>query len=470
MAIAKKGALFVVLLAGGVFVPLDAFGQGADSPVEGNRESGEAAEQPPTEAEPATPPVETVEESEATAAPAESSGDPDAGEAEAAPAQVVEPPRAEQPAPAASAEGEAEAAPAEGEEEESEEEEERGVLRFGSVEIVPDLKLYADFQIDLGSEDYDNAFHLRRGYLGLRARITSWLGARITYDISQVDDVGRSGSTPVEGDEATVEASDLEGSMVARIKYAYIDLGIPRLSMRLRFGVIHTPYIDWVEHIEGARFLRKVMIEHATHYPSADFGIAAVGNIGQRLSYHIGFYNGEGYHGLESSSFKDIAARLTFRPSTRGGFAGLALTGYVQVEIIGADDEDAETHRRYGGALTYRLAREITSVDTSHAHGDILAAWFQFFIGQEGTSDALDNSFGFSLGTRIELPHRMFMILRLDRFDENLDTADDVEWTIVGAYGVRIYDGVVAALNYQGTIESGDENRHLLGLHVELHL
>lgn len=368
----------------------------------------------------------------------------------------------------------AEGAPAEEAAEEAGEEEataERGVLRFGSVEIIPDLKLYTDFQIDLGSNDYDNAFHLRRGYLGLRARLTSWLGARVTYDISQIDDVGRAGAAPVEDDEATVESSDLEGSMAARIKYAYIDLGIPRLSMRLRFGVIHTPYIDWVEHIEGARFLRKVMIEQATHYPSADFGIAAVGHVTDYLSYHVGIYNGEGYHGLESSSFKDIIARLSLRPAPgRRGLSGLQLTGYVQVEVIGGDEEDGETHRRYGGALTYRLAREITSADCTHAEGDILAAWFQFFVGQEGTTDALDNSFGFSLGTRIELPHRMFMILRLDRFDENLDAEDDSTWTVLGAYGVRIYDGVVAALNYQGILSETEDHQHLLGLHVELHL
>jgi hypothetical protein len=201
------------------------------------------------------------------------------------------------------------------EEEPDVEEPERGVLRFGSVEIVPDLKLYADYQIDLGSDDYDNAFHITRGYIGLRAQITSWLGGRVTYDVSQAGDLGRSGAAAVEGEEAEVESSRLSGSVVARLKYAYLDLGIPRLSMRLRFGVVQTPYIDWVEHIEGSRFLRKVMIEQEYHYPSADFGLALVGNVRDYLSYHVGVYNGEGYHGVEDSSFKDIIARLSLRPA-----------------------------------------------------------------------------------------------------------------------------------------------------------
>jgi hypothetical protein len=158
-----------------------------------------------------------------------------------------------------------------------EEASERGVLRFGSVELSPDLKLYADSQIDVASENVDNAFHLARAYLGLRAQITSWL--YVTYDISQVTDVGRSGSAEVVDGEAVVDASRLEGSLVARLKYAYLNLGIDRLSLAVQFGVIHTPWIGWVESVEGTRFLRKVMIENEYGYPSADFGVVLAGHV-----------------------------------------------------------------------------------------------------------------------------------------------------------------------------------------------
>ncbi len=348
----------------------------------------------------------------------------------------------------------------------------RAVLLLGSVELRPDLKIYADYQVDLASEDYDNAFHLRRAYLGLRARIASWLSGRVTYDISQVTDVGRAGDAEVRGGEAEVEASRLEGSLVARLKYAYLHLGIERLSLGLRFGVVQTPFIGWVEHIEETRFLRKVMVEQAYGYPSADFGLALIGSIRRRLTYHVGLYNGEGYHGLESTRFKDLIARVSWRPAPdRQGLSGLQLTGYVQVELAPGE---GVTHRRYGGALTYRLAEEILDPDCQRVRGEVLAAWVQVFGGQQGPADELIGSLGVSVGARLELPARLFVITRLDRFDPDLDTDGDLIWTLLATLGMRIWDGpvgtVIAALAYQGRLYQADADQQLLGLHVELHL
>jgi hypothetical protein len=448
---------FLIVVTWCVAFSARALAQDAPQPVDSADQAAVGAvEEQETDAPPADapPPVEAVPAPEVSASPSVDAGEP-ARQETSSPADGQAPSEDEAPAEA----------------EPEIEEREPGVLRFGSVEIVPDLKLYADYQIDLGSDDYDNAFHITRGYLGLRAQITSWLGGRVTYDVSQAGDLGRSGAAAVEGEEAEVESSRLSGSVVARLKYAYLDLGIPRLSMRLRFGVVQTPYIDWIEHIEGSRFLRKVMFEHEYHYPSADFGLTLVGNVRDYLSYHVGVYNGEGYHGVEDSSFKDIIARLSLRPAPGlRGLSGLQLTGYVQVEIIGGDDDEVETHRRYGGALTYRLAREITSPDCTRAEGDVLAAWVQVFGGQEGPASDLADSFGLSIGARFELPPRMFLITRLDRFDPDLDADDDSIWTVLAAFGVHVWDGVVIALDYQGRIGGSGDDQHLLGLHTELHL
>lgn len=363
-------------------------------------------------------------------------------------------------------------------EDDSDEEEEGGhghhpVLRLGTVEISPDFKLYADYQIDVASADVKNAFHLTRAYLGIRLRLNSWIGARVTYDVSQATDLGRAGAAPIDedGEAAVVDGSRVQGSMLARLKYGYLDLDVEALSLDLRFGVIHTPWIDWIEHIEDSRLFRKVMLENEYHYPSADFGVAVVGHVSDYLAYHIGFYNGEGYHGVEDTRFKDFIGRVSFRPAPRvRGVSGLMLSGYYQVELPSTDiDPDHSTHRRFGGALTYRLAEELTSADTARVRGDRLAAWVQAFYGQDGPADHLIPSLGISAGVRVELPALLFVLARLDRFDHDLNHDDEVLWTVLGALGLRPARGVIFALNYQGRLGHGHD-RHLVGIHAELRL
>ena len=291
---------------------------------------------------------------------------------------------------------------------------ERGVLRFGPVVIRPELKLYADYVVDVADEDLSNAFHIGRAYLGLRAQLTDWLGLRITYDVSQAKDLGSAGSASEGDDGITVGESRMQGSELGRLKYGYIDLSVSAWSLKIRFGIVQTPWIGWIEHIEDSRFLRKVMIEEAFHYPSADFGLTVIGEIGEHLAYHLGIYNGEGYHGLEVSEAKDVIGRVSVRPLPNvNGLEGLVLSGYAQVEVFAPDPEEGSTSRRFGGALTYRLADEIASNDSGHAEGELLAAWFQAFYGQDGPSDDFVNSFGFSAGGRVELPANLFLLGRL---------------------------------------------------------
>ncbi|MDI7278231.1 MAG: hypothetical protein QME94_19815, partial [Anaerolineae bacterium] len=148
--------------------------------------------------------------------------------------------------------------------------ESRLVLRYRDMELRPDIKLYLDWQIS--TADGDNAFHVTRGYLGLKVKLAAWLSGRVTLDISQASDLGKAGSAPVDGGSAQVPESKVDGSILARLKYGYLEAALP-LSMHLAAGVIHTPYIYWVEHIEGTRFLRKVLVEEEYGYPSADLGV-----------------------------------------------------------------------------------------------------------------------------------------------------------------------------------------------------
>ncbi len=343
-------------------------------------------------------------------------------------------------------------------------------LRYKDIELAPDIKFYSDFQLDASDPDLANAFHLTRGYLGLKLKVTPWLGARITYDVTTIDDVP--GSTDHHtGNDAVTHGGDnkINGSLVARVKYAYVKLGVLPAHLDIRFGVAHTPWMDWMEHIEDTRFLRKIMWEKEYHYPSADFGVVFTGTVGDVLAYHAGVYNGEGYHGLETVGFKDVIGRLTLRPIPhKKGLDGLAFSVYGHAEF--PVEDGVETDRRVGGAVTYRMANEVKSVDTAKVAGDKFAVWLQAKHQAHGDPDALVKNLGLSFGARVELPANLFVIGRGDRFDPDLSADDDEYWQAIGALGIRLHHTFHLALNYQGTLPIEGDAQHLIGLHTEFRL
>ena len=343
-------------------------------------------------------------------------------------------------------------------------------LIYKGVTISPDIKIYANYQFNLSADDHANAFNLKRSYLGLKIGATDWLSARVTYDISQIKDVGAAGNYATSADGTTVvDSSKVTGSLMGRIKYGYVNVGILPIDMNVRFGVGHTPWVDWMQTIEGTRFLRKIMFEEEYGYPSADVGLSFIGHIDERLNYHLGIFNGGGYAKLEDSGHKDFIARLSLRPApTNRAMGGFQLSGYFRGQFPITEDE--EIRRHFGGAITYQVAEEFVSADCKKTKGDKLAVWAQFKGGQDGMADDPITSLGMSFGARVELPAHLFVIGRGDRFDPDLSSEGDDYWRAMGVFGVRATKWFNVALNYQGTLPNGGEAEHLLGVHTEFHL
>jgi len=353
------------------------------------------------------------------------------------------------------------------------------VLEFHGLELEPDIKFYVNYTINLSEDDgdaigTDNKFSIGRAYLGLKLKIADWISARVTYDASQASDIGKSGELDEDGE---VESSKFQGSMLARMKYAYVSLKIKAIDAQVRFGMAHTPYIDWVEHIEDTRYMGKIMIETEYGYPSADFGLMLIGQITDYFNYHIGVYNGEGYHGIEDDPFKDIITRLTLRPAPAvKGLQALQFSLYGRIQLSAPDH--ANTNRQYGGAITYRLVDAVKTRDCAKVEGEKLALWFQIFTGEQSKQDGAGNwhiprSLGWSAGGRFELPADLFLIARLDGFDPDLDTDDDNTFRPLGAFGIRLWKGLHVSLTYKGKIHQDIDNHddeHLLGVFSEFRL
>jgi hypothetical protein len=190
-------------------------------------------------------------------------------------------------------------------------------LKFGILAYLD----YSSGQTPLAGdmESNYNQFTLTRGYLTLEKKFLPNLGARMTVDITQ----------------DTTGGSKLNGSYVARIKYLYAvvkpaDLG-PFTEMKSELGLGHIPWLDFEEHINPFRLQGTMAIERAGVFDSADAGASLMGNFGGKLedaksktgnshydgrfgSWHLGVYNGSGYHAVENNQNKVFEGRVTLRP------------------------------------------------------------------------------------------------------------------------------------------------------------
>jgi len=121
-----------------------------------------------------------------------------------------------------------------------------------------------------------------------------------------------------------------------RLKYAYGQIMAPDLGDVLtggyaELGMVHTPWLDFEEHINRYRMQGTMFMERNGLFNSADLGLTAGGNLGPSLgddalknvskanpgsfgSFAFGVYNGGGYAAHEANENKVVEGRLSVRP------------------------------------------------------------------------------------------------------------------------------------------------------------
>jgi len=169
----------------------------------------------------------------------------------------------------------------------------------------------------LDKEQVDNLFTLKRGYLTFKKDFNRTFSVRFTQDIT-LDN---------EGEDA--------GNVEMRLKYLYLKVNLKDLSVfknsYLVIGMIHTPWLDFEQHINDYRVQSPMFLETSHLLSSADFGVNMVTLLGGKIdesyrenvsssypgkygSFTVGILNGGGYHAIEKNINKTIAARLSIRP------------------------------------------------------------------------------------------------------------------------------------------------------------
>ncbi len=274
------------------------------------------------------------------------------------------------------------------------------------------------------SETEYSEFFVRRAYLTVKKSILPGLSSRITLDTSQDED----------GDGA--------GDMEVRIKYMYANFKFPDFGFvtkpNIEFGIVHTPWLDFEEHINYYRMREKMFIERSGIMNSADFGATFAALIGGELddnykktvnkkypgrygSFAFGVYNGGGYHSMEVNQKKVVEGRLTLRPipDVLPGlqFSGFGVYGHGNKEEVNGELPDWQT---YLGKLSYEHQYFTFTAQYMDGKGNQKGKW----VDETDHITSLAYN-GFSFFGEGKLGSHWRTIGGLDSFDPDVDVEDN---------------------------------------------
>ncbi len=318
------------------------------------------------------------------------------------------------------------------------------------------LGVLAYFDYSIGKEPLSgnqassfSRFSITRGYVTLKKKINPFLGARVTTDIHR----------------------DSTGDYKIRLKYMYAELK-PRdfgffTDMKAEVGQGHIPWLDFEEHVNPYRSQGTMAIERAGVFNSADVGISIRGNFGGELddpealvgnthyagrfgTWHIGVYNGSGYHTSEHNSNKVVEGRITLRPFP-DVVPGLQFS-YLGMAGEGNTDYNGSYADYYVnlGMVSFQHPRFILTGQYFQTTGNAKGTWVKTDTSGNIVSDLKTRCYSFFGNVRLPvLNDRLNMFGRYDHFNP------DVNGDISSNAAYKMYIGGLA-------YDLGHENQVLL--------
>ncbi|NOY70219.1 MAG: hypothetical protein GXP53_12175 [Deltaproteobacteria bacterium] len=302
------------------------------------------------------------------------------------------------------------------------------------------------------SEKSYNEFSLKRGYITVKKKINPWLGTRATLDIHKGAD----------------------GSYYERMKYLYAEIKPGSLGFltdtKMEIGLGHIPWLDFEEHVNPYRSQGTMAIERAGVLNSADSGISIRGNFGGKLAdakektgnhhydglygtWHIGIYNGPGYHGTEKNNNKVVEGRFTLRPlpdavpGLQFSYFGLFGDGN---EIKAAGAKDYPDYRVNLGMISYEHPNAIFTAQYITTDGQKDGKWY------DASGDALKTA-GYSLFGTVKIAMvdpKLAVFGRYDHFDQDKDSkiASNADYDmVIAGLSYDFYKGNMLVLDYETT-------------------
>jgi hypothetical protein len=320
---------------------------------------------------------------------------------------------------------------------------------------------YSSGEVPESNDDKSNfnEFSVTRGYLTVKKELFPWFHTRITVDTHQDD----------------------TGDYKNRLKYIYAELRPPDAGpftdMKSEIGMGHIPWLDFQEHINPYRCQGTMAIERAGVFNSADVGVSLRGYLDGKLedaeektgshyydgrngSWHLGIYNGSGYHASEENNNKVLEGRFTLRPLP-DVIPGLQLS-YFNIYGEGNDkDNPARDWPDYVvnmGYLSYENPWVILTSQYFTTEGNAKGTWV------DARGHALKTE-GYSFFGNLKLPvldRKLSLFGRYDHFDQDADqrSGHDAEYDmVIGGLNYDIYKHILLLLCYETTDHGRDAGK-----------
>ncbi|MEO8679838.1 MAG: hypothetical protein ABI665_12370 [Vicinamibacterales bacterium] len=240
--------------------------------------------------------------------------------------------------------------------------------------------LFADYTYTASPESTDadgnayspSAFTVGRSYINVTGNLSRVVAFRFTPDIVT----------------ETTPGSALLGSLVFRVKYAYLQANLGQWltpGTWVRFGMQGTGYVNFAEDLYRYRFQGPIMVDREGYLSSSDAGVAFFYNLPSNYGeLQVGVYNGETYKKVEANDQKSLQIRGTVRPFPKAApvMRGLRVTGFYNGDRYIKDGERRRAmgsityeHKYLNGAVEYLSAADQSSTSVKPVDSSGYSAW-----------------------------------------------------------------------------------------------
>jgi len=285
---------------------------------------------------------------------------------------------------------------------------------------------YAQYSYQLkDTASHVNNFDITRAYLNVIGKFAYGINTRVTADIYR----------------------NTDGSLAYRLKYAFASWTPEKSPLTFKLGQIHTPWLDWEEHLWDYRMQGQMATERTGYLSSSDFGAGIDGLFKYDLvNFQVGLYNGENYNKAPGDQRKDLMGRVSVRvlATDEGGRdGGLRVTGYAHY----GKPTSGGKRQRYIGMVSYR-SKALTLAGEIAATTDSV------------TSPASAEKDGriISVYGVLRIPKTKFQVIgRFDSTDPNTDATDDRTSRVIAGVAYQPSGNLrvladIDHLSYQGGI------------------
>jgi hypothetical protein len=274
---------------------------------------------------------------------------------------------------------------------------------------------------------HQNQFSVQRAYVNVLGRFSGGLQTRVTLDIAP---------------------QGAPGNQLFRLKYAYFAWTPTNSDITYKFGLMHTPHVDWEETLWEYRMQGPIAVDRNGFMSSADFGAGVDGHWnGEQVNGQLAIMNGEGYSGGTGDNRKDIMARVSVRLSPNNDnsrVGGLRVTGYAGI----GKPTSGGKRQRFLGMLSYKT-QQITLAAEYVATKDTVTGPTPAPVAE--TDGSVISAFGVYKFTN----SKAAVLARVDVVDPNTNVGNNKQTRFIGGVSYQVTPnlrvlGDVDLLSFEG--------------------